>query len=427
MQHLLFLSHRIPYPPNKGDKIRSYHLLKHLSAQYRVHLGCFVDDADDMQHVDYVRSLCASCHIVPLKRSRATALSLRGFFRGEALTLPFYRQAGMSAWVKRTLQDYPISNALAFSSPMAQYLLDLPQALNRVIDFVDVDSDKWRQYSQSKKWPLSQVYRREASKLFDFERRVALECEATALISAAEAALFREAVPAAAERVHVVNNGVDTDYFTPYRDYQSPYKSREIPLVFTGAMDYWANVDAVDWFARHVFPAVYTKEPAARFYVVGARPTPLTQALAKFPGVIVTGAVEDVRPYLAHAALSVAPLRIARGTQNKVLEAMAMARVVIASPQATQGLELAGKSRDLRVAGDAAEFIAEILHWVEDRRARETLGVAARKHVLNRYSWHNNLAAIDRLLERRPEAPEAAQPEGIQQRAACPAQPERLA
>lgn len=427
MQHLLFLSHRIPYPPNKGDKIRSYHLLKHLSAQYRVHLGCFVDDANDMQHVDYVRSLCASCHIVPLNRKRATAFSVRGFLTGEALTLPFYRQAGMAAWVERTLREFPIANALAFSSPMAQYLLEAPHALNRVIDFVDVDSDKWRQYAQSKKWPLSLVYRREANKLFDFERRVALECEATVLVSAAEAALFRQAVPAAASRVHVVNNGVDTDYFTPYRDHSSPYKSRELPIVFTGAMDYWANVDAVDWFARHVFPAVYKKVPAARFYIVGARPAPLTQALAKFPGVIVTGAVEDVRPYLAHAALAVAPLRIARGTQNKVLEAMAMARVVIASPQATQGLELSGKTRDLRVAGDAAEFIAEILHWLEDRRARETLGVAARKHVLGHYSWHTNLAAIDQLLAHHASTPHPTLQHDTEHSAQPSAQPERLA
>lgn len=427
MQHLLFLSHRIPYPPNKGDKIRSYHLLKHLSTQYRVHLGCFVDDANDMEHIEYVSSLCASSHIVPLDRTRATAYSVRGFLTGEALTLPFYRQAGMAAWVQRTLHEYPIANALAFSSPMAQYLISLPQALNRVIDFVDVDSDKWRQYAQSKKWPLSMVYRREANKLFDFERRIALECEATVLVSAAEAALFREAVPAAASRVHVVNNGVDTDYFTPYREYSSPYKSRELPIVFTGAMDYWANVDAVDWFARHVFPAIYKKLPAARFYVVGARPAPLTQALAKFPGVIVTGAVDDVRPYLAHAALSVAPLRIARGTQNKVLEAMAMARVVIASPQATQGLETTSKARDLRVAGDAAEYIAEILHWLEDRRARETFGVAARKHVLSHYSWHTNLAAIDRLLAHRPSAPHTPASGEIAPAAPHSTQPERLA
>lgn len=398
MQHLLFLSHRIPYPPNKGDKIRSYHLLRHLSGQYRVHLGCFVDDPADMQHVDYMRSLCASSHIVPLDRKRATLLSARGLLTGEALTLPFYRTAGMSEWVARTLREFPINNAVAFSSAMAQYLLDTGHVLHRVVDFVDVDSDKWRQYAQSRKWPLSAIYRREADKLFDFERRIALECEATVLVSEAEAQLFREAVPAAARRVHVVNNGVDTDFFTPYRDYASPYKSRELAIVFTGAMDYWANVDAVDWFARHVFPAVYKKLPAARFYIVGARPAPLTQALAKFPGVIVTGAVEDVRPYLAHAALSVAPLRIARGTQNKVLEAMAMSRVVIASPQATQGLDFSGKGRELRVANDAAEFIAEVLRWLEDKRARDTLGVAARKHVLSRYSWHTNLAAIDRLL-----------------------------
>jgi sugar transferase (PEP-CTERM/EpsH1 system associated) len=397
---LLFLTHRIPYPPNKGDKIRSYHLLRHLAGQYRVHLGTFVDDPDDWRHAETLRGMCADLYCAKLDPARARLRSLGGLVRGEPLSLPYYRDAGLKRWVAAKLAG--VRRVLAFSSPMAQYVMDAGPGVRRVMDFVDVDSDKWRQYSAGRRWPMRWLYRREARRLLDFERRVACEFDACVLVSGAEAELFRRLVPQA-ENIVAAENGVDSDYFSPDRDYENPYGADERVLVFTGAMDYWANVDAVTWFAREVFAGVQARHPAARFYVVGSRPTEAVRALGALPGVRVTGRVADTRPYIAHARAAVAPLRIARGVQNKVLEAMAMARPVLASPQAMDGIApCAGLER---LVADSAESMARLADALIVSDDHDALGPAGRACVLNHYNWERNLARIDALLEGAGVAP----------------------
>jgi polysaccharide biosynthesis protein PslH len=182
--------------------------------------------------------------------------------------------------------------------------------------------------------------------------------------------------------------------FSPDRDYPDPYKPDTRGIVFTGAMDYWPNIDAVTWFAERIFPAIRDKSPAARFTIVGSRPTEAVLALARQPGVVVTGSVPDVRPYLAHAACAVAPLRIARGVQNKVLEAMAMARPVVASPQAAEGIR-AEAGRDYLLAEGETDFAAAVLACLASGGPTD----AARARILENYDWDRNLAAVDRLLE----------------------------
>ncbi|MEQ6341893.1 MAG: TIGR03087 family PEP-CTERM/XrtA system glycosyltransferase [Gammaproteobacteria bacterium] len=396
MQELLFLAHRIPYPPNKGDKIRSFHLLKHLAGKYRVHLAAFVDDKDDWRHVSRLRQVCGETHFVALHPGLARLRSVSGFFSGEPLTVPYYRNTGMQAWVDQLLTTRPVRRVLVFSSAMAQYMMGrtLPGA-RRVIDFVDVDSDKWRQYAQSKSWPMSAVYRREARRLLDYDRQVAGDFDASVFVSLEEAELFKKLAPDAAARVSHINNGVDSDYFSPERDYDYPYAEGEKVLVFTGAMDYWANADAVCWFAREVFPLVREQMPEAVFYIVGGRPSVEVQQLASLPGVHVTGAVPDVRPYLAHAVAAVAPLRIARGVQNKVLEAMAMAKPVLATKAAAEGIEgVAG----VLVTDEPAAFAALAAQVLRGEMGAE-IGRAGRACVLQRYNWTSNLARLDYLLE----------------------------
>jgi sugar transferase (PEP-CTERM/EpsH1 system associated) len=280
---------------------------------------------------------------------------------------------------------------------MAQYLTAYP-TLHRVIDFVDVDSDKWGQYAERKPWPINWVYRREARTLLAYERRIASSFDASTFVSPAEAELFLQLAPECADRVSYYSNGVDLDYFSPARSYDTPYPSGERVLVFTGAMDYWANVDAVSWFAREVFPAVRAQFSDVRFYIVGSRPTAEVQALAN-DAIVVTGSVPDIRPYLAHAQLAVAPLRIARGIQNKVLEAMAMAKAVVASPQALEGIE-ATPGIELLLAPDAAAFIAHIAAQLS--QPDETLGPAAHQQVEQSYSWDGSLQRVDQLLARVP-------------------------
>jgi len=395
MDDLLLLVHRIPYPPNKGDKIRSYHLLRHLAARYRVHLGTFVDDPDDWQHVERVRALCAGSHFAKLDPKLARLRSLGALAAGHALSFDYYRDAGMREWVERTMQERRIERVVVFSSPMAQYVTPYAQA-RRVIDFCDVDSDKWRQYAEQKPWPMSWLYRREARTLLAYEREVARQCDSALFATEPEAQLFRQLAPESDAKIGHFNNGVDTEYFSPAHAYVNPYADGERAVVFTGAMDYWPNVDAVQWFCDEVFPRLRERLPDLRFYVVGARPTPQVQALAGRPGVTVTGTVPDVRPYLAYAAVSVAPLRVARGIQNKVLEAMAMALPVVVTPQALEGVK-AEPGADLLLADGAEPFAQAVLRVLgaDDQALR----ARARERVEQHYSWPSNLANIEARLE----------------------------
>lgn len=401
VEELLYLTHRVPFPPNKGDKIRSFHLLKHLSRHYRVHLGTFVDDEADWQHVDSVKSFCAESHFARLAPSAARLRSLSGLLTGQALTLPYYRNAGLQQWVNDILANHPVKRILVFSSAMAQYVRNADDA-RRVIDFVDVDSDKWQQYAATKRWPLSWLFRREAELLLGYEREIAQEFDASLFVSREEAELFKQFAPESAKKTGYFSNGVDTDYFSPEREYPNPYADGEQVLVFTGAMDYWPNVDAVSWFAAEIFPAIHAALPQTRFFIVGSRPTPAVCELARLPGVTVTGTVADVRPYLAHARIAVAPLRIARGLQNKVLEAMAMAKTVVASPQAAEGIQ-AAPGKELHVAANAGEFGQQTLALLAVKASNQT-GNAARARILADYDWGSCLARVDALLAEAPES-----------------------
>jgi sugar transferase (PEP-CTERM/EpsH1 system associated) len=423
MQELLFLVHRIPYPPNKGDKIRSYHMLRHLGRRYRVHLGTFIDDRNDWAYVGKVKELCEETCFLELNPTTSKLRSLAGLASNDALSLPYYRNAEMREWVRRILKTRPIENILVFSSPMAQYVSDAREA-QRVIDFVDIDSDKWKQYATSRPWPLSWLYRRESRLLLAYEQRIAREFDSATFVSEAEADLFRRLAPDSAARTTYFNNGVDAEYFSPALACDSPYADGGPVLVFTGAMDYWANVDAVDWFARKVLPAVLALQPKTRFYIVGSRPGPRVLALGELPGVTVTGSVPDVRPYIRHAALSVAPLRIARGIQNKVLEAMAMEKTVIASPQAMEGIN-AVPGQELFVAHDEGGFVERIVSLLKNDEADIVrIGRAARERVLSDYSWDSSLSRLDALMRpsrvsQLPSAPDAAsQRRSVKDRAA---------
>jgi sugar transferase (PEP-CTERM/EpsH1 system associated) len=396
VNHLLLLVHRIPFPPNKGDKVRSFNLLKYLAQHYHVHLGTFVDAQEDWQYVDKVKEYCHDSYFAGLNPRTARLKSLRGLLTGNALTLPYYFDAGLRQWVGEKLKSETIKHAVVFSSPMAQYLPDV-NSMTRVADLVDVDSDKWAQYAKSKSWPLSWLYRREAHQLLDFERHIARHYEATVLVNENEAALMQSLAPESATRITHANNGVDTDYFAPSKNFENPYQKDDLVLAFTGAMDYWPNVDAVEWFAHEVFPQLRAKNPRVRFFIVGSRPDQRVKRLAELPDVFVTGSVPDIRPYLAHATIAVAPLRIARGTQNKVLEAMSMAKLVIASSEAAQGVS-ATVSREIVIAKNAAEFVDEISVHLNSQE-RELIGARARARVIQDYSWNANLSRIGLALD----------------------------
>lgn len=395
---ILYLVHRIPYPPNKGDKIRSFHLLRRLARDYRVFLGAFIDDPEDERHAGAVGEYCAETHFVRLDPRRARLRSLRGLVTGEALSLPYYRDDRLTRWVAQVTAREGIEKVVVFSSTMAQYVLNTGfAALRRVVDYVDVDSDKWRQYAPTRRWPMSWVYGREARKLLDFERRVIAACDAGVFVSPHEAALFRELAPAQASKVWHANNGVDLAYFSPGLGLPNPFTAAEQPLVFVGAMDYWPNVDAVRWFAEGIFPQIRARVPQAVFYIVGGSPSPQVRALERLPGVRVTGRVADVRPYVAHAAVSVAPLRIARGVQNKVLESMAMGRPTVVTPAALEGID-AEPGRELLLAEDGPNFARLVCQLIEGALDGPAIAAAARRRAVAAYDWEHTLAAFGDLL-----------------------------
>jgi sugar transferase (PEP-CTERM/EpsH1 system associated) len=398
MDGLLFLAHRIPFPPNKGDKIRSFHLLRHLSERYDIHLGAFVDDPDDWQYKEALKPYCASIKLVPLNPRRARLASLTGLLTNEPLTLPYYRSAELGRWAAELAASGTVTRGVAYSSVMAKFM---PNTLaRRVVDMVDVDSDKWTQYATTQRWPMSWVYAREGRKLAGWEAHVAQNFDATLLVSHDEAALLQQRVPQARHKIGAFENGVDADYFSPARDYPNPYSPDVQGVVFTGAMDYWPNIDAVTWFAERIFPAIRDAFPAAQFTIVGSRPGEAVLALARQPGVIVTGSVPDVRPYLAHAVCAVAPLRIARGIQNKVLEAMSMARPVIVSAQAAEGIR-AEAGRDFTLALGEAAFAQAVMTQLQTTPSASH----ARDCILANYDWASNLHAIDSLFEPLPVLP----------------------
>jgi sugar transferase (PEP-CTERM/EpsH1 system associated) len=418
MPDLLFLTQRLPYPPNKGEKIRSWHILNYLAKWYDIHLGCLVDDPADFQHVEMVRALCVDLYAAPLDRNRAKLTCASGLLTGEPLSVTYFRNRGLRRWVDGIVTRVKPAMTFVNSSNMAPYILDLPRTGKRVAELVDVDSEKFRSYSETAHSPMRQIYRREWRLVQQLERRVALECDHSVLVSAAEAALFRTMVPEAAGKISGISNGVDHRYFDPSREYEAPFDPALPTFVFTGTMDYLPNIDAVAWFATEVLPLIRQAQPAARFFIVGSNPAEAVRRLAKLDGVTVTGRVADVRPYLFHATAAVGPMRIARGIQNKVLEAMAMGKPVIVTSGALEGID-AIPGRDVILADQAQTFANAAIRLAAPPGAGASglatpeglaLGRAARRLILERYDWDACLHGFDELM--RPAGLDAPAPAG---------------
>ncbi|MEH3037360.1 MAG: TIGR03087 family PEP-CTERM/XrtA system glycosyltransferase [Sphingomonas adhaesiva] len=381
MRDILFLAHRAPFPPDRGDRIRSFHVLSHLARRARVHLVAFADDPRDAQVPPAFAGMLASCTIVPRGKSPARA-AIEALAQGRAVSLAAFDDARVHAAVRDVMARHPVAVAYAFSGQMAQYL---PAGVRRVMDFVDADSAKFAAYAAKARGPMRWMMAREARLLARWEREVTARVDASLFVSAAEAAL----VPGA----RVLENGIDARRFDPAAVFV-PVVGQGRLIVFTGQMDYRPNVEAVVAFARDILPQVRAVHPDVRFAIVGRAPTAAVRALAS-EAVLVTGEVPDVRGWLAAAAVAVAPLMLARGVQNKVLEAMAMARPVVASPAAAQGIDHAGT---IGVAEGAAGGAAAVVDLLSDRDGAARLGQAARARVLARYDWDACLAPLDALI-----------------------------
>ena len=401
MRTLLLLAHRFPYPPDRGEKIRLWHVLGHLARSHRVFLGCLVDDARDWAHRPRVAELCAGLGCFPLDRRRQKLRALARLRPGRPLMLQYYDRPELHRWVAETAAREPIDAVYVFSTAMAPYARGLA-APCRILDMVDVDSQKWAEYARNSGGPARLVWAREARTLLAEERRAARAFDHTLLVTEAECRRFAELAPESRERVSAVENGVDLAFFAPSgpesgREDPDPYPAPGPWVILVGNMDYPPNDDAARWFAQHVLPRLRAGGAAPRFAVAGANPSAALRRLGG-PHLLVTGRVDDVRPWLAHAAVVVAPLRIARGVQNKVLEGMAMGRPVVASPQAFAGIR-AVPGRDLLVAEGAEAMAAAVAEVLDGGHAG--MGGAARRAMQAGYSWEAQLGRLDRLLDHR--------------------------
>ena len=392
---ILYLCHRIPYPPNKGDKIRSFNLLKELTKTYDVYLASFIDDPFDRQYRSKLADYCVDYYCPDLPKLWSKIKGLTAFISGKPITLPYYADRKLARWIKQTIQQQQIDTVLVFSSSMAQYV-DFPeyQSMCRVIDFVDVDSDKWRQYAQKQQGVMSWIFQREYRELEKIEQHYCEQFNHSLFVSPDEANMFKSLMPAAlSSKIKPLLNGVDVVFFDP----SLPVANAEISLpaqyiVFTGAMDYWANVDAVVWFCDEVWPQLHAQNPHLQFLIVGGNPDAKVRELGNRPQITVTGRVHDVRPYIFHAKVVVAPLRIARGIQNKVLEAMAMDKAIVATDMAMEGIN-APTSECLAQTDDAVEFAKAI-----NTMLMNPPGSNSRQWVIDHFTWQATLAPLAGFL-----------------------------
>ena len=450
---ILYLAHRIPYPPNKGDKIRSFNEIKYLSQKHEIHLACLADDPRDLKYENDLKHLCKSTNVVLINSKIAKFKSGFYLFSKKPLSVPYFYSKKLQQTIDHLLSTNDYDAIFCFSSPMAEYVFksrvlspqsivhsqkaeDYQPSTNKpatisqkpltnnhrpsninyklstsnhqpklIVDFVDVDSDKWAQYSKYARFPKSWIYALEGRRLADYEKNVAVTFDHSIFVTQAEVEVFKKLNPHI-QSIIAISNGVDLDYFCPTFSQeqasrnQSPETSNQQPvIVFTGAMNYYANIDGVVWFAKEILPLIKKEIPAIQFYIVGSNPTKEVLSLSSNNGVTVTGYVPDTREYLNKAMVVVVPLRIARGIQNKILEAMAMGIPVVATPQAFEGIE-AQPERDV-ILGENVEKIAEgVLKLIREASLRKSLGDNARRVTEKNYCWTKNLEMLDSILMR---------------------------
>jgi sugar transferase, PEP-CTERM/EpsH1 system associated len=408
--NILFLAHRIPYPPNKGDKIRSFNEIKYLSKNNNIFLGTILDNKSDMEVLNELKRYCKESYFVYFNK-RISAL--RSLFSRKPFSISNFYNSRLQEYVDEILENENIDTVICFCSVMAEYIFksrlykekDLDD-IRLIMDFVDLDSDKWLQYAKYTRFPLNLLYKLENKRLFKYEIRINKIFDISIFVSQREVHVFKELYHEA-RNLHIIPNGVDYNYFLSkqinsssqpaIRNPQTAIIKKQPVLIFTGIMDYFANEDGVNWFCKHIFPKIKAEIPDVQFYIVGNYPTKKVMSLSMIDGVIVTGYVEDIREYYMMADICVVPLRIARGLQNKVLESMSTGNAVVATSNASNGIT-SHDSIDIVIADDVESFAKKTISLLKNENRRKELGKKAVENILKNYSWDTNLKAFDNLL-----------------------------
>jgi len=416
---ILYLAHRIPYPPNKGDKIRSFNEIKYLSQKHEIHLACLADDPKDLIYEDELKKYCKTVKVCLINPRIAKLKTIFYLLSKKPLSVAYFYSKKLQMTIDQLLSTNHFDSIFCFSSPMAEYIFknkflvsgfskldknsnQKPDSSNRqlatrlIMDFVDVDSDKWAQYARHVSFPKSWIYRLESRRLARYEQKVAESFDHSIFVTDSEIKIFKDKNPSI-KNITDIPTGVDFGYFSPQYCKQPATRNQQPVLVFTGAMDYFANVDGVVWFVKEVLPLIKKEIPEIQFYIVGSNPTKEVLSLSSNGGVTVTGYVIDTREYLNKAAVVVVPLRIARGVQNKILEAMAMKVPVVATSRAFEGIN-AEPHKDLFVEDEPEAFAEAILKLLRNKSLRNELRNNARRIIETNYSWTWNLSKIDEII-----------------------------
>ncbi|ADM10160.1 glycosyl transferase group 1 [Parvularcula bermudensis HTCC2503] len=391
---LLYLTPRLPFPPDKGDKIRSFHVLRHLCTKYRVSLGAFVDDKEDYPLCSQIAGMCERSFFRRRPKGIPPLQALKGAARGQALSIAWYEDRQMRRWVAAQRGE-GLAAEVIFSSALVPYAEGARAPV--LIDLVDADSAKWAAYGREGAWWRRPIYWHEAHRVAAMEARSLSLAAKVFAISPNEAAVITAGAGRPEGSADWFGNGIDPDEWSVEALGAAP-SAPAVELIFTGRMNYPPNVEAVTQFATKVWPDLRRAHPNLTWGIVGADPAPAVTALARMPGITVTGRVADMRPYLAAATIAIAPLAIARGVQNKVLEAMAMERPVVASSGAAAGLPVRA-GRDLLLADSPDEWGSVLSRLLRHPEERASLAQSGRRFVETSAGWPDQLARLDRRLE----------------------------
>ncbi len=403
--NILIIAHRVPFPPNKGEKIRTYYQIRHLARQgHSVSLACLTETEQDIANLEQLGAKhCDAAFHAPLPGKLAWPKALLG---GAPISVANFYSSRLQQQIDEALNQQQVDVILCTSSSLAPYvqrsrvLAMLRPKPALLMDFMDLDSDKWQQYASQSSFPKSWIYRRESVLLAQLEQAISRDFDAAFFISQNEVELMGAGASGPLDNVSVIANGIDAAEFAPDASLRSLQERTDAPVfIFTGVMDYLPNEDAVCWFADEVWPSIIASNPKAEFQIVGMSPSDRVKALAEREGIVVTGMVDDVVIYYQRADVFVAPFRLARGVQNKVLQAFACALPVVATPMACEGIAV-HSGHDVLIAGDASEFLAHSQALISDAASRRTLGDSARKLVLDNYAWESCLRPLDDLLQR---------------------------
>lgn len=388
--NILFICHKVPYPPDKGEKIRAFHIIKHLSRRHRIFLYCLSGNKDDLKYKDELKKYCFSVNIYPVRIFFSLLRSAAYLFTKHPLTLAYFFSFRMKEDIRKILDNEPIGAIIAYCSSSAQYAVDAKAKL-KIIDFVDIDSDKWDNFAKISRFPLSLIYKLESGRLRKWEKRLSEIYDASIVTTEKEKEKLEIIDPAGKDKISVVPNGVDLD------SKAQGGHSRSSFIIFTGQMDYLPNVDAVIYFYQKILSLIKKEIPDIQFYIVGRNPVRSIRILCK--EAIITGEVEELGGYLARASVYVAPFRISFGISNKVLQAMASGLPVVATSKVLEGIK-ACPGKNILIGDTPQEFARKTIGLLQDAAMYDYISGNARDFIKDSHDWGKNLEVIDSILRR---------------------------